>query len=249
VPLFADLTFEELKRLDPDRAVVLVPTGCTEQQGPHLGVGFDTWFASELCDAVAERLAEAGVLALVLPTLPFGPTPEHRGYGSGYINLRQETFEALLEDVLDSLVEQGFRRIVIWRGCGGHRVAEVVSRVNAAHAGCARVWVPEHPYHEVWCSLADPAVPGGHADSFATSIALARHPERVRPDRVPAPSGAAPDFNDPDADWSLVTPSGVVGDPTHASAELGQRLWTRTIEQVAAIVEQLAAEEIPDSSA
>lgn len=249
MPLFADFTFEELKRLDRPRAVVLVPTGCTEQQGPHLGVGFDTWFAAELCEAAAECLAESGVLAFVLPTLPFGPAPEHRGYGSGYINLRQETFEALLQDVLDSLVEQGFRRIVIWRGCGGHRLAELVSRVNAAHDGRVRVWVPEHPYHEVWCSLADPAVPGGHADSFATSIALARHPELVRPDRVPAASAAAPDFNDADADWSLVATSGVVGDPTHASAELGERLWSRTVERVAAIVEQLAAEDSTDSSA
>jgi len=243
VPLFAALTYEELNSLERDETVVLVPTGCTEQQGPHLSVDFDTWFAAELCETVAERLESRGVVALVLPTMPFGPTPEHRGYG-GYVNLRQDTFERLLEDVLESLIAQGFRRFVIWRGCGGHRLSELAHRFNAAHTGDARVWVPDHPYHEVWCALADPDVPGGHADSFATSIALARHRERVRPDRVPPPSGATPDFGDPAADWSLVSATGVVGDPTQASAELGERLWARTVEQAAEIVERLAAEAI-----
>jgi creatinine amidohydrolase len=222
VPLFGRLTYEELNRLDRNETVVLVPTGCTEQQGPHLAVDFDTWFVEELCEAVADRLESRGRVALVLPATPFGPTPEHRGYG-GYVDLRQETFERLLEDVLESLVAQGFSWLVIWRGCGGHRLSGLARRFNDAH-------------HEV----AHPAVPGGHADSFATSIALFRHPERVRPGRVPAAAGAAPDLSDPNADWSLVSPTGVVGDPTRASAELGARLWAETVERVAAIVEDVA---------
>jgi creatinine amidohydrolase/Fe(II)-dependent formamide hydrolase-like protein len=85
-------------------------------------------------------------------------------------------------------------------------------------------------------------VPGGHADSFATSIALA--PERVRVERVPPPSTAAPDLDDPSTDWSRVAPTGVVGDPTHASAELRERLWSRPVQRVAVIVERLAVEDI-----
>jgi creatinine amidohydrolase len=239
VPLFGRLTYEELNRLDRNETVVLVPTGCTEQQGPHLAVDFDTWFVEELCEAVADRLESRGRVALVLPATPFGPTPEHRGYG-GYVDLRQETFERLLEDVLESLVAQGFSRLVIWRGCGGHRLSGHARRFNDAHHEVARLWVPEHPYYAAWCEVADPAVPGGHADSFATSIALFRHPERVRPGRVPAAAGAAPDLSDPNADWSLVSPTGVVGDPTRASAELGARLWAETVERVAAIVEDVA---------
>ena len=240
MPLLAGLTFEELNRLDRERTVVLVPTGCTEQQGPHMTVDFDTWFAAELCEAVAETLDARGVPTLVLPTTPFGPTREHRGYG-GYVDLRQDTFERLVEDVLASMVAQGFCRLVIWRGCGGHRIADLVRRFNHRHEGVARVWLPDHPYHEVWCDVADPAVPGGHADSFATSIALARHPDRVRRVRIPAPSAAMPDLDDPAADWSLVSHTGVIGDPTHASAELGALLWERTVAQVAELVAAIAS--------
>jgi creatinine amidohydrolase len=239
VPPFGSLTYDELNGLDRGQTVVLVPTGCTEQQGPQLAVDFDTWFAQELCEAVADRLEARGLSVLVLPATPFGPTPEHRGYG-GYVDLRQDTFERLLEDVLDSLVAQGFRRLVLWRGCGGHRLAELARRFTAAHED-AQLWVPDHPYHDVWCAVADPSVPGGHADSFATSIALYRHPERVRPDRIPAARDAAPDLDDPNADWSLISPTGVVGDPNHASAERGAELWAATVERVADIVERIAA--------
>jgi creatinine amidohydrolase len=244
VPLFGTLTYQELNGLDRDETIVLVPTGCTEQQGPHLSVDFDTWFAAELCEAVGERLESRGLSALVLPTMPFGPTPEHRGYG-GYIDLRQETFERLIEDVLHSLVAQRFSRLIIWRGCGGHHLAELRQRFNAANAGIARLWVPEHPYEKIWCSVADPSVPGGHADSFATSIALHRHPERVRPDRVPPPTPAAPSLDHAPADWSLAFPTGVVGDATRASAALGAQLWERTIDRVTAMIEALVHAEAP----
>src|SRR5918997_4015409 len=240
MPLFASLTYQELNRLDREETLVVLPTGCTEQQGPHLAVGFDTWFVQELCEEVGRRLARLGVTALIMPTTPYGPTPEHRSYG-GYVNLEQATFERLLADALESLIEQGFMRFVIWRGCGGHRLDHWARRFEEAHKGIARVWVPPHPYNEVWQEVASEAVPGGHADSFTTSVALYKHPECVRLDRVPPPSEGTPDFDDPNADWRLVSDSGVVGDATRASPELGKRLWNRTVERVTAILAALVA--------
>ena len=80
---FGDLTFEEIRDLAGTDCLAIVPTGCTEQHGPHLPVDFDTWFAEHVCVSAAKRLAKStGIDALVLPALPFGPTPEHRGFGS-----------------------------------------------------------------------------------------------------------------------------------------------------------------------
>jgi creatinine amidohydrolase len=56
------------------------------------------------------------VQALVLPAMPFGPTPEHRHFGSGFIDLPLALHQALTEAILSSLVAQGFQRIIIWRG-------------------------------------------------------------------------------------------------------------------------------------
>ena len=81
---YDSLTYLEIRDRADEDWLAVVPTGCTEQQGPHLPVGFDTWFAETLMLAAAERAAQlSGVRALVLPAIPFGPTSEHRNYGSG----------------------------------------------------------------------------------------------------------------------------------------------------------------------
>jgi creatinine amidohydrolase len=89
---FSDYTYLEIKTLIGTGCLAIVPTGCTEQQGPHLPVDFDTWFAEAVALEAAQYVARShGVRALVLPAMPFGPTPEHRGFGSGYINSRRFT--------------------------------------------------------------------------------------------------------------------------------------------------------------
>ena len=90
---YGDLTYEEIRKRAQQGWLVIVPTGCTEQQGPHLPVDFDTWFTEQVCLAASEKAAEDyNVRSLVLPTIPFGPTPEHRNYGSGYIPILAYTF-------------------------------------------------------------------------------------------------------------------------------------------------------------
>ena len=74
--------------------MAIVPTGCTEQQGPHTNVDFDTWLATELSiSAVEVAHGRYGIKSLVIPTIPFGPTPEHRNYGYGFIDIPQHEYE------------------------------------------------------------------------------------------------------------------------------------------------------------
>src|SRR5258708_16322300 len=128
---FSDLTSAEIRERAKQGWLVVIPTGCTEQQGPHLSVDFDTWFAETLMVAAAEKAAQDhGAQSLVLPAMPFGPTPEHRNFGSGFIDVPVALHEALVEAILTSLVTQGFGRMLIWRGCGGHDLSGVVARFN-----------------------------------------------------------------------------------------------------------------------
>jgi creatinine amidohydrolase len=238
---FGDLTYLEIRECVAAGALALVPTGCTEQQGPHLPVDFDTWHASEVCVAGADyALARFGVQALVLPAMPFGPTPEHRGFGSGYIHLEQSLHERVTEAVLESLIEQGFRRLVLWTGCGQHALEKPVTTLNARYAGLARVFLPVQPYHTIWCRLADPRIPGGHADSYATSISLFRRPACVRVDRIPEPEKQDVSWDDPALDLTRHSSTGVIGDATHASAELGERLWQAVVAEVASVLRTAA---------
>ncbi len=231
---FGDFTYREIHECAQQNWLVIIPTGCTEQQGPHLSVDFDTWFAETLMVAAAEKAAQDyAVQALVLPAMPFGPTPEHRQFGSGFIDLPFALHNALIEVILNSLMTQRFQRMVLWRGCGGHDLVEVVDRFNSMHQGKAHVFLPPHPFHEIWCRLADPSIPAGHADSFTTSISLYLRPESVRQEQITDPHSTEVDWNDPHLDFARYSSTGVIGDPTHASVELGKRLWEAVVEEVA----------------
>jgi creatinine amidohydrolase len=231
---YGDLTYQEIAERIAAGWLALVPTGCTEQQGPHLPVDFDTWFAETLLLAASDAAArDYGIGSLVLPALPFGPALEHRSFGTGYIDVPAPLHAAVLGAVLESLAAQGFGRIVIWRGCGGHDLHEMVERFNAQPGRTARALLPELPYHAIWCQLADPRIAGGHADSFTTSIMLHLRPEAVRRDRVADPHSQEPDWSDPQLDFGRYSATGVIGDPTHASAELGAQLWQACVATVA----------------
>ncbi len=243
---YGNLTYEEIRE-QAGEALAVVPTGCTEQQGPHLPVDIDTWFVDQVCNAASDRAArDHGVQSIVLPAIPFGPTPEHRNYGAGYVDLPVELHESLVASTLDSLAGQGFRRIVVWRGCGGHDLRDTVKRFNEAYGGASRAFLPGLPYHDVWCRTADPSIPGGHADSFVTSIALHLRPEAVRMDRIVDPGHEPVDWEDPDLDFADYSATGVIGDPTHASAELGARLWQAVVEEVAATLRSIAEDAEPE---
>lgn len=242
---FGKLTYQEISNCAQQGWLTIIPTGCTEQQGPHLPVDFDTWFAEALMVAAAEKAAqEHGVQALVLPATPFGPTPEHRSFGHGYIDLTPELHNALVEAILASLVAQGFQRLVLWRGCGGHDLSGVVERFNQVHQGRAHAFLPVHPFYETWCRLGDPAVPVGHADSFTTSISLYLRPESVRQEHIVNPHSTRVDWSDPHLDFARYSSTGVIGDPTHASSELGKRLWEAVVEEMAQVLKEVAATQV-----
>jgi creatinine amidohydrolase len=230
---YGNLTYLEIKERAKEGYIIIIPTGCTEQQGPHTSVDFDTWFATELMiEATKKAYQLYQFKGLILPTLPFGPTPEHKNFGAGYINIPQKVYEELIKSIVISLLEQGFSRFIIWRGCGGHMMEHVINELQEIHAGEITIYNPRHPYHEVWCQCADPNVPGGHADSFTTSIGLYKRPESIRKELIFNPMSSEPDWEDPELDFSKYTHTGVLGDPTKSSKALGEKLWKETINKI-----------------
>jgi len=244
---FVDLTYSEIAARAHDGALAVVPMGCTEQQGPHLAVGFDTWFADELTLAAATAAHDRFDLdTLVLPCMPFGPTPEHRGFGAGYVDLPPKVHDSVLAGILESLADQGFARVVVWRGCGGHDLAAVIKGFNHRRAGTCRAWLlpetdspDEHPFHLIWRALGDQRDFGGHADSFTTSIALWRHPDLVREELTPGPS-ERPNWGDHNLDFTTYSKTGVIGDARYSSAELGSKLWDACVTMLATTLSAIA---------
>lgn len=126
---------EDWVRYD-DRCVL--PIGSTEQ---HAGLSLAT-------DAIlAERVAVEAAEPLgipVFPVLPYGLTPYFSGF-PGSVTLRVATFAALLRDILDSLKNTGFRRILVVNGHGG----------NQPGSPLAQEWMMDNPdarvrFHDWW---------------------------------------------------------------------------------------------------
>ncbi|MEM7129902.1 MAG: creatininase family protein [Chloroflexota bacterium] len=234
---FGELTYLEIKERAEAGWLAVIPTGCTEQQGPHLTVDFDTWVVEAILVAAAEYAAKAyAINALILPAMPFGPTPEHINFGSGYIDIPVELHNQLIASILTSLVTQRFQKLVVWRGCGGHDLAQVVDDFNQNYKPSAQAFLPGIPFYELWCRMGYEHIPGGHADTFATSLAMYLRPDSVRAELIKDPQNDPVDWADPELDFVKVTKTGVIGDPTHSSVELGKQIWPEVVKTVAKIL-------------
>ncbi len=119
-----------------DRAVL--PLGCTEQHA-YLSLSTDSILAERVALDAAEPLGVP-----VFPVLAYGITPYFRAY-PGTLTLRVETYLRVIRDLLDSLVDTGFRRIVLVNGHGGNSPAQaLVAEWMADHPGtCVR-------FHNWW---------------------------------------------------------------------------------------------------
>ena len=109
-----------------DRAVL--PVGSTEQHA-QLSLMVDCILSERVSVDAAEPLGVP-----VFPPVNYGITPYFRAF-PGTISLRLDTFLKVIRDVLDSLADQGFRRIVIVNGHGGNSPASTL----------AQEWMTDHP--------------------------------------------------------------------------------------------------------
>jgi creatinine amidohydrolase len=95
----------------------ILPVGCTEQHA-YLSLSTDSILAEKLSLDAAEPHNIP-----VLPVVHYGHTPSFMDF-PGTISVRIETLWNLVNDIIDSLVHHGFRRILIVNGHGGNMPLE-----------------------------------------------------------------------------------------------------------------------------
>lgn len=221
----------------------VLPLGAIEQHGPHLPLSMD----SDHADALAMRVASELGDALVLPTVRVGHSPHHLGF-AGTLSLRESTLEAVCVDYCEHLAPQGFERVVIFSAhIGNYPVMRgFEERLRAALAPLTVVMFTDHrAILDVWRDAAD-RVAGlgervrGHADVAETSVMLALHPRTVRMrELAPGYLGAVDERVLQRAfehGVHTISPSGTLGDPVGASAEIGEAC----LEDVASLIADFA---------
>jgi creatinine amidohydrolase len=123
--------------LERDDRIVL-PLGSTEQHA-YLSLGADNILAERVAVEAAEPLGVP-----VLPVLAYGITPAFAAY-PGSPSVSEETYRRLLEELLQSLYDQGFRRFLLVNGHGGNApaagtVAQWAARTDGARAVFHNWW-------------------------------------------------------------------------------------------------------------
>src|SRR2546423_619259 len=126
---------EEYLRRD-DRCVL--PLGSTEQHA-YLSLSVDSILAERLAIEAAEPVGVP-----VFPVLSYGITPYFRAF-PGTISLRVPSYLSVVRDILDSMSEHGFKRILIVNGHGG----------NVPAQGLVGEWLADRPgmrvkFHNWW---------------------------------------------------------------------------------------------------
>lgn len=221
-PFIEDLTWIELRDAIAGGAVVaLVPTGGSEQNGPHMAIGKHNRIVRHCAAEAARRLGNA-LVAPVLAYVPEGSFDPPSGNLAlpGTLGLSEQSFAAVLRDVARSLALAGFT-LVCFLGDHGQsqppqqRVAAALT--HAWHGKGVRVVSLDRYYaangEEAWLEAEGftAAEIGQHAGLLDTAELMAAAPGAVRSDLL-SPSRWPPG------------PTGVAGDPSRATAALGAKL-------------------------
>ncbi|UUV28655.1 mycofactocin biosynthesis peptidyl-dipeptidase MftE [Amycolatopsis roodepoortensis] len=218
----ADLSWPDVAERAASGAILAVPVGATEQHGPHLPLTTDTDIALALCD----RLAGTRTDVIVAPAVAYGSSGEHARF-AGTLSIGQEAIELLLLELGRSAAET-FHRLLFVSAHGGNAgpVARAVTRLRAESRD-VEVFQPR------WSG--EP-----HAGRPETALQLALRPEAVRMERaVPGdrrPIGELMPHLLGGGVWA-VTATGVLGDPTGATAVEGAVLLDRLTDQLVSHVD------------
>jgi creatinine amidohydrolase len=202
-------------------SVAVLPVGSFEQHGDHLPLSTDTLIAS----TIAARLADDYGLFLLSP-VTIGCSHEHAGF-PGTVSISASTLGAVVSDVRSSLAKSGLERLAIVNAHGGNYVLSHVVQEASVHDKSTLVLFPRS---EDWVSARRMAgvETNNHTDMHAgeaeTSILLAKYPELVRPSYINADETADERRHLLTLGMRGYTKSGVVGRPSLASAEKGERL-------------------------
>ena len=238
-PFIDDLTWIEVRAAVQAGAIVgIVPTGGSEQNGPHMAIGKHNLIVRYCAGEIARRLRNA----LVAPVLAYVPEgsfdpPADNMTLPGTIGVSEPAFAAILRGAAASLALAGMKLVCflgdhglsqraqddvatnltrLWRS-HGIRVANL-RRYYAANG--EREWLEAQGYSA--------AEIGDHAGLLDTAELMAIDPAAVRPSLLSPktwPEG----------------PTGASGDPSRATAAIGEKLLELKIAAGVAEIRELVA--------
>lgn len=227
------LTWDEVRDvMVAGKTTIIIPTGGTEQNGPHMALGKHNVRVTANGENIARRLGNA-LVAPVIAYVPEGDIDPPTGHMRfpGTISIPDSIFRGVLEYTARSFKQHGFRDIVFIGDSGPNQPGQeaVAAKLNAEWAGST---VRVHAITGYYRSDPDGDAAimiargikkeqiGNHADPRDTSQMMAVDPTMVRSSKIVAADGK----------------NGIQGDPRGSSAEIGRALieenMARTVDMI-----------------
>jgi creatinine amidohydrolase len=244
--VFSYLNWKQVDALPRDKTLLVLPTGAIEQHGHHLPIATDT-LTSNLLLGRALQLLPSGLHIYALETVCYGKSNEHIGF-PGTIAMSASTYMAVLHDIGASIAAAGFRKLLFFNTHGGNSALnDVMARDLRAEFGLRTFHMSGSAGAKFEGLHPQEAKYGFHAGEVETAWLLAATPGLVdceaftsnyiaslEEEKILSPENGAVNFA-----WLTrdIAVSGVLGDPTGATAENGEKWVSAAAAKAAAAIE------------
>ncbi|KEZ86829.1 amidase [Clostridium sulfidigenes] len=240
-----NMTWQEFAKKKDD--VIILPIGATEQHGPHLPTCVDSVLAREFAYRIAEKIN--GVVA---PTISYGYKSKPLSGGGplfpGTIDLNGATLQALVMDIVDEFVRDGFTKIFILSAHFENEafIVEAMDLCSAKYGDKVKLlltnwWDPMSPdvIDKVFDEVPFPGWALEHAAVTETSLMMYFAPELVREDKILDTENASPAtyFRYP-IEKDIVPETGILASAKSSSAARGKIIVDDVIPNIVKIVKE-----------
>lgn len=212
-----EMTWEETRdAMTAGKTVFIVPTGGTEKNGYHMVMGKHNFIVAHTANLMARRLKNA----LVAPVLQYVPEGDPDRQNPGGISVPSPAYNMILDAAARSLKVHGATDILFIGDSGPNQqgMVDVAAKLNEEWKGTkTRVYAltdyyeASRIYYRAWLQAQygyDEDTVGSHAGISDTSQMLFVRPTGVRKDMIKP--------------WGGPKDSGVSGDPSKSTAEIGR---------------------------
>jgi creatinine amidohydrolase len=231
---WSEMTWADFSAGDTSRWIAVLPLAATEQHGPHLPLGVDSFIADAYL-ARARDLIPADLPVTFLPVQRIGQSDEHLAF-PGTLTLSAATVIRAWTEIGESVARAGVKKLVLITSHGGNVSAmEIVARDLRVRLGMLVVTVGWHRFgYPTGAFDADERRHGIHGGDIETSLMLAGRRDTVRMDQaeaaIPTTVAMAQEFHWLGAfrpagfGWMTqdLHASGTVGDASRATPEKGE---------------------------
>src|SRR5262245_13164960 len=244
-----EMTTVEVQEFLKTHDTVIIPTGATEQHGPHGPLLTDVLIPQEVARRVAPKIH-----ALVAPPINYALSYPHVGF-TGLVHIRIPTFMALIEDLAAAFAHVGFRKIIFLNGHYDNTYAIAYACANAAERLPKGTRAFPLNYWDGMTAEENAEFfgleSGLHANRAETSAVMAINANLVDLDRANAEFPPFPKFTVPSGPIHTAffftqpgsvhnaTKSGTWGDARGSSKEIGERYLEIGVKSTLAVLDNI----------